>query len=305
MLTYTMPVTRTLAEALEAHFCEEYQQCWMLNEDWRTGEQELVGYFETPEAAATEFAALQGVFAELPALPPAVELADQDWKEAYKLHFKPWSDRGLHFVPLWEKENYVVPAGEAVIYLDPGMAFGTGNHETTRLCLRRLLDAREAWLGADGQLSLERDGRCVTRSVLDAGCGSGILAIGAAKLGFHPIHGFDNDPDSVVISGDNARLCEVDGQVSWQWAGLDEGLEGRTADLVMANILANVLLQYQAPLLQAVESGGWLVLSGILAKEVEDVAIAFAASAKTIWGVEVTPDLRREGDWADVCLARP
>ena len=174
------------------------------------------------------------------------------------------------------------------------MAFGTGNHETTRLCVRRLLDARDRWGAAN----------CATKSVIDAGCGSGILAISARKLGFAPVYGFDLDPDSVTISVDNAQLCAVEGQVEFLWHDLIEGLKGRTCDLLMANILANVLCAHSEVLLQSVKPGGVLILSGILAKEVEGVRVHFAAHAREIWGSCLMAESRVDGDWADVELRR-
>lgn len=289
-----VPITVIQADRLEGYFCEAYQEHWMLYENEKLKTHELRGYFASPEEAAAAFATLRAEFPDLPEGFEGKELEDKDWKEAYKLHFKPWSDRGLHFVPVWERESYELPAGDEIIYLDPGMAFGTGNHETTRLCLRRVLDAREAW------------GDSVkTRNVIDAGCGSGILAIAAVKLGFSPVFGFDNDPDSVQISLENATLCEVPGQVEFLWQGLEEGLADRTADLVLANILAPILMQYAELLVNAVKPGGRLALSGILAREIDEVQAHFNPVAKKLWGAYVTSDQRIDGEWADLLLERP
>ncbi len=297
MIEVRIPVDAAEAEALEAYFCEDYQEHWMLYEDEKRREHELRGFFDTREAAQSAFSALGE---ELPALrgrewTSAQPLADTDWKEAYKLHFRPWSDRGLHWVPVWEADNYPLPDGDCLIPLDPGMAFGTGNHETTRLCVRRLLDARDEW-GADSLAG---------RSVIDAGCGSGILALSARKLGFSPVEGFDIDPDSVAVSVDNARLCGIEDEVDFRWSGLEEGLAGRSADILMANILANILCDNADLLLGAVRPGGWLILSGILAREVDEVAAHFGARARAAWsGGAARRDSRRDGDWADVLLVR-
>src|SRR5690606_7317404 len=116
------------------------------------------------------------------------------------------------------------------------------------------IDARDAWGKA-----------VVEKTVLDAGCGSGILAIAAAKAGFGRIHGFDNDPDSVRISIENAELCDVAHQVDFAWKGIEEGLVDRSADLVLANILAPILMDHAEQLVRVVNPGGILALSGILA----------------------------------------
>lgn len=297
MIEIRLPISDTLAEELEALFCEDYQQAWMIDVHPATKIQQLCGYFESEEAAVAAHAELSGRLADLPAIRDTRELHDQDWKEAYKLHFKPWSERGLHWVPVWEREAYVLPEGDQIVYLDPGMAFGTGNHETTRLCVRRLLDARDDWAGSAQGIA--------GRTVIDAGCGSGILAISARKIGFDPVFGFDNDPDAVSISGDNAKLCELADVIEWRWADLNEGLCSRQADLLMANILAPILVSHRELLCAAMRPTGRLILSGILAAEVRGVHDAFAATIAAITGSEPPFDSRVDGDWADLLYTFP
>ncbi|NBD37100.1 MAG: methyltransferase, partial [Verrucomicrobia bacterium] len=192
---------------------------------------------------------------------------------------------------VWEKDRYELPPGEEIVYLDPGMAFGTGNHETTRLCVRRLLDARDDWVG-----------EAPRKSVIDAGCGSGILAISARKLGFREIFAFDNDPDSVRISLDNARLCSVENTIEFRWADLRAGLADRSVDLLLANILSPVLCAHAGLLIAALRPGGRLVLSGILDKEKHEVHGTFTE----VLGQPGHPlDSRTDGDWADLCYQLP
>jgi ribosomal protein L11 methyltransferase len=289
MIEIRIPIDIALAQRLEDLFCEEYQTFWMLHENWKTKEHQLRGYFESQENMSIELDRLRQQLPELGAPVETLELEDADWKEAYKLHFKPWTERGLHWVPVWERDNYPLPEGEQIVYLDPGMAFGTGNHETTRLCVRRLLDARDLWAGAQS-----------SKSVIDAGCGSGILAISAAKLGFGQLFGFDNDPDSVRISIENAQLCEVAGQIDFQWLDLQQALRERTGDLLLVNILANVLCDHAELLCASVNPGGELILSGILAREIPEVYDAFAAVMLQQTGHKPPMDSRTDGDWADL-----
>ena len=289
MIELRLPIDAGLAQQLEDHFCEDYQECWLLEENWKTGEQFLRGFFETQEDLSVSFAALRDQFSELSDDPSISELPDQDWKEAYKLHFKPWNERGLHWVPIWEKDTYSLPDGEEIVYLDPGMAFGTGNHETTRLCVRRLLDARDAWGASVPQ-----------KRVIDAGCGSGILAISARKLGFSDIFGFDNDPDSVRVSLDNEKLCGLQDAIVFRWADLKEGLAETAGDLLLVNILANILCDHAELLCRSVNSGGWLVLSGILAREVDEVHAVFEPMVAARTGSIPALDSRSDGDWADL-----
>ncbi len=289
MIELRLQIDPELAQRLEDHFCEDFQQCWMLEENWKTKDQFLRGFFESRAELDEAFTILRKDFPELPDEPQVSELQDRDWKEAYKLHFKPWNERGLHWVPVWERDSYELPDGEEIVFLDPGMAFGTGNHETTRLCVKRLLDARDEWGGAVSG-----------KKVIDAGCGSGILAISARKVGFDDVYGFDLDPDSVRISMDNEKLCELEGSIDFKWADLVEGLKDRKGDLLLVNILANILCEHAELLCKSVTPGGWLVLSGILAREVEEVHTVFAPVVEQFTGNLPAMDARIEGEWADL-----
>ena len=212
-------------------------------------------------------------------------LADADWKESYKVHFKAWQFGSLHWVPVWEQASFRLPAGDQVLWLDPGMAFGTGNHETTRLVVERLVKLAEV-RGTNGR-------------VIDAGCGSGILALSAVKLGYHDIVAFDNDSLSVDVSKENAMMNDLAGRVDFFVEDLVSGLAGRKAELVLANIQSDVLMLFKTQLLGAVAPDGVLVLSGILAQELAQVREAFAAAAPE-WAV----DSRVMGEWSDLVLTR-
>src|SRR5690606_39178015 len=127
-------------------------------------------------------------------------------------------------------------------WLDPGMAFGTGNHETTRLCCERLA-LYAARCGNAGR-------------VIDAGCGSGILALSAAKLGFGGVAGFDNDAEAIRVSRENAELNGLAGKVDFYVGDLITGLAGRQAELVLANIQSDVLIRFVEELCRTVAPGG-------------------------------------------------
>lgn len=293
MIQLTTEIPEELAPDLDAHFCELEHSPWSIQEDRLKRKTSLCGYFDTEAAARNAFDELLLAFPQMPGHPSVTVIEDKDWKEAYKEHFKPWSAGNLHWVPTWERDVYPVPQGETAIYLDPGMAFGTGNHETTRLCAWRLVELSEVH-------GPERAGR----SVIDAGCGSGILAISAAALGFSPVEGFDIDPDSVEIAQENAVVNNVAGAVHFYQGDLVAGLQGKGAHVVMANILANVLVDHRDLLLDAVLPGGALILSGILATEVDAVREAFTAGARERWTDLSHVDSRKDGEWADVMLER-
>lgn len=182
-------------------------------------------------------------------------VAEQDWVRTTQAQFAPIriAER-LWIVPSWCQP---VDAGAVNLTLDPGLAFGTGSHPTTRLCLEWLV--RELARGD---------------SVLDYGCGSGILAIAAAKLGAGRVVGTDVDPQAIRASQANAMANDVAATFLLP-DRLPAGLPGRF-DIVVANILANPL-RLLAPVLAAwARPGGRVVLSGVLKEQAEDVAAAYA-----------------------------
>ncbi len=266
-------------------FESEGMEHWNLYENFDDKGYWVQGVFETASearAGKAEFESKIQIESEL----ELGELEDKDWKESYKDHFKPWAIGHLHWAPIWLKGEYPLPSGDEAVWLDPGMAFGTGNHATTRLCVEQLISFRDS---QDEIGSLR---------VLDAGCGSGILAISAAKLGFERIEGFDIDEDAVRIAEENAELNEVE-SIQFSICGLEEGLSGEKADCLLANILANVLTAHSDLLIDAVSPGGWLILSGILGTEVEQVAAHFRNCGE--WSSVKTDTL---DEWASVACVK-
>ena len=212
---------------------------------------------DAPRAAAALAAAGRIVGLEL--APETGTIPDEDWKLSYRKHFKTEviSPR-LVVRPPWEA---VTPEpGQKVLTLDPGIAFGTGQHPTTRACL----DAIDA-LAVEG----------TDRSFLDVGCGSGILSIAAALEGFRDVHGFDNDPDAVRNANENAEANGLgalfsDGDLSVPGVAA-------SADVVAANVLAPVLVRFAREVGALVNPGGRLILSGILDEQYDEVRAAYAA----------------------------
>ncbi len=273
--------------AIEDLLAEREEQHLMVLEDKPSARAWLTGYFDTKDqahAAWQEFRALLDT-SWLMAEPTVNELADKNWKESYKEHFKAWKFGRLHWVPVWERDVFQLPQGEEVLWLDPGMAFGTGNHETTRLVVERLVSL----CGEHGP-----KGR-----VIDAGCGSGILALSAAKLGYQNIAAFDNDPLAVDVSKENAELNGLTGRIEFYVGDLVTGLAGRQADVLLANIQADVLMKFARELLGALSPAGVLILSGILASEQAQVRALFE-SMPGDWST----DSRVLGEWSDLVVVR-
>ena len=213
-------------------------------------------------------------------------IPDEDWKFAYRRHFKIEEiGRRLVTVPAWEK----VPEGNRLpIVLDPGMAFGTGKHETTRACLEYI----DELLSAEGA-------NASSVSFLDMGCGSGILSIAASKLGCREVKGFDVDQEAVDASLENAEKNGV--AVEYVKFALGRAAKGgesapQAYDLVAANILGPLLIRFADEIVPYV--GGKLIISGILSEFYPEVLAAYSArglkevSRKTI------------GEWTTGLLTR-
>jgi ribosomal protein L11 methyltransferase len=183
-------------------------------------------------------------------------VADEGWEGLARLAWQPFAILD----DLWVYPNdREAPAGRLAIHLDPGLAFGTGTHPTTRLCLQ--------WL----YRSLK--GRKTAKTtVLDFGCGSGILAIAALRLGAAHALGIDVDPLALESARQNARRNGVGDRMHTRFPPL---LADERFDLVVANILAEPLIAHKAILCQALAVGGRLALSGILEDQVERVRAAF------------------------------
>lgn len=279
------------ADAADDLLLEQARENWSVLEDAIAKRAWLVGICADEAEARTQWRALAPllVAAEISVVgePQFRALPEADWRDSYKAHFKAWHFGRLHWVPVWERATFALPPDDAVLWLDPGLAFGTGNHETTRLCVERLVTLAEEH-GTAG------------RRVIDAGCGSGILALSAALLGFRDVVGFDNDPEAVRVSEENAALNGLTGRGQFFAGDLVSGLAGREAEIVLANIQADVLMRFARELVAAVAPGGALVLSGILAAENAHVRAAFETAAPG-WPINA----RTMGEWSDVVLRRP
>jgi len=189
-------------------------------------------------------------------------LKKEDWAEAWKKHFKVQHvTKRVVIKPTWLK--YKKKNGEVVVELDPGMSFGTGKHATTRFCLKML--------DRVSKLS-KRTGM----SILDAGCGSGILSIAAVKLGFHPVMAFDIDPESVIIAKENLALNELSSRNAKIYeAELSELKPKIKYDVITANIISGVLIQNREKLSSMLKPDGYLILAGILKTDYRELRKSF------------------------------
>lgn len=226
-------------------------------------------YFSADMDPAPKMAELESYLAGLAARQPGLAISaptltpvrTEDWSTSWKVHFKPIRvGTRLLIVPTWEDAASL--PGDLVLRIDPGMAFGTGGHETTRLCLE-LLEK----IMADGSIGL-------ASSLLDLGTGSGILAMAASLLGAGRILALDIDPEAVEVARENLALNEMAEKVECGTTPL-ESLEERF-DVILANILAEELVRLAPALAACLNPGGALILSGILAEKEEFVRQGFS-----------------------------
>jgi ribosomal protein L11 methyltransferase len=216
-------------------------------------------------AAAEKLSSLQDIWQEMGIEVDDIEtfsIKKEDWAEVWKKYFDiiTISER-LVIKPSWLE--YAATPEQVIVEIDPGMSFGTGQHATTSFCLRmidRLADDPEV------------------NSLLDAGCGSGILSIAAAKLGYLPIHAFDIDPDAVKIAHENLADNAINNNiVDPVTVPIDQfNADGTlTYDLVVANILGHILVTNREKIFNMVKPGGYLILAGILSTEFKQMTGVF------------------------------
>jgi ribosomal protein L11 methyltransferase len=228
--------------------------------DFETGSVTCMVFLEKPPPSCAKLTQIMEE-AGLESVPKWLTLSrvrKEDWAESWKRHFKPFTvGKALLVKPSWSRRK---PArGQAIVVIDPGLSFGTGQHPTTRFCLEQLAAARNP------------DWR---QSLLDVGTGSGILVIAAAKLGYTPARAFDFDPVAVRVAKENARKNRV--RIGIRRADITKIPVGSTKyDVVCANLTADLLESCAAKLKQIVKPGGLLVLAGLLRSQAEGVRDGF------------------------------
>lgn len=244
---------------------------------WETDLWELKrGFLEFLPVLAESFGAGPEAFDS------ATEITDSGWAEKWKEHFRARKiGRRLVVKPSWEE--YPGDGGEVVLTIDPGQAFGTGTHETTRMCLRFV----------EGAFDL---GPASPRTVLDIGTGTGILGIAAALLGAERVLGVDTDPVAVEVAARNAQLNGVGTAFRAEGTTL-AAIEGEF-DLVIGNLIAEILVDLCPALVARCAPGGRMVLSGILTEKSGWVVEEFVGHGATL--VEEATD----GEWSALLLRR-
>ena len=203
---------------------------------------------------------------------------DSGWRDKWKEYFKPAKvGKTIVVKPTWE--DYEAKPGEKVLEIDPGMAFGTGTHETTSLCIKLMED----YIKPGGK-------------VLDVGCGSGILSIAGALLGAGEVLGIEIDPVAVNISRENIELNHVEKIARAQYGDLTKGVDFR-ADVVVANLMADLVMLLSRDVASHMLPGAVYISSGILDEKVEKVVDAIKEQGFRIL------EVRQDGMWCAVAAA--
>ena len=259
--------------------------------EMQNAEPKVTVYLEDDEEGRRKLAALQGAVEELKkdaaagAYGENVDLGpltvdvyvedDSEWKDNWKEFFKPKKvGKRIVVKPTWY--DYEKEEGDLVIEIDPGMAFGTGTHETTSLCLRLMEDYMQ-----DGD------------KVLDVGCGSGILAIAGALLGSPEVLGVEIDPVAVEIAQENLKLNGVTGVARAQYGDLTKGIDFK-AEIVVANLMADLVMMLSADVAKHILPGGKYISSGILVEKRDQVAAVIRDCGFDIM------EIREDGMWCAI-----
>jgi ribosomal protein L11 methyltransferase len=273
----TVEVAREFSEAVANFLVESGApgiQC-----DEHDSEVSLIAYFAVPPPleGLRRFCADIGAPLRETAIRTR-EAADEDWAQNWKLHFRPQCvGNRLYVCPPWDT---VPPPGRVEIVIDPGMAFGTGQHASTRGCLTLI----------EWALAFSPIGRA-----LDVGTGSGVLAIALAKLGVREVWAIDKDPQALPIARGNAVHNGVEPHL--RFASSVFGLPGRF-DLIVANLFAMVLELLAQRLVSLLAARGILICSGLLSGEEQRVRSRYEA-----WGLEVRKGYEEDG-WMSLALQR-
>ena len=209
-----------------------------------------------------------------------IGVSEEDWANSWKTYYKPIKTDGrIVIVPQWEK--YQEEADDIIVKMDPGMAFGTGTHETTRLVINLL------------EKYTKKDDR-----VLDVGCGSGILAICAAKLGASLCRAYDIDPMAVRVAKENVIINEVSERVSCAKSDLLKHVDSSDGkyDIVCANIVADIIIRMAPDVGTYIADDGVLLASGIISERAADVVSALEGN-----GLKVV-ERAEENGWCALAL---
>lgn len=292
-LRITITASETISDPIADFICEQTGGVEQIPVTAAGGAQEqIVGYLENGPAIPEKLKKITEYLAELACLAPGEAkthleteiIPDEDWNKTWKEQFKPLPiTPHLVIKPTWEA--YQPGPGEKVIEMDPGMAFGTGHHASTKLALEFIE-------------TLFHDTKNPPKTVLDVGTGTGILAMAAALFGAQEVVAIDNDPEAVVVAEENIQRNGLTPIVTANGVDLKE--ISRQFDLVIANIIHDTLIELAASLAEHLTQNGKLIMAGILiGPQTDNIRAAYnALGLKHL-------ETRSEGEWSALLFTRP
>ncbi|MFA7348681.1 MAG: 50S ribosomal protein L11 methyltransferase [Desulfurivibrionaceae bacterium] len=292
-LKITITASETISDPIADFICQQTGGVEQIPVAAANAAQEqIVGYLENGPQAPEMLKKIRAYLAELADLTPGEGqtrleteiIPDEDWNKTWKERFKPLPITAhLVIKPTWE--SYQPAPGEKVIEMDPGMAFGTGHHASTKLALEFVE-------------SLFHTKETPPKTVLDVGTGTGILAMAAALFGAQEVLAIDNDPEAVVVAAENILRNGLQPTITASGVALEE--IPRQFDLVIANIIHDTLIELAAPLAAHLAPDGRLIMAGILTgPQTDNIRAAYNAL-----GLK-HQETRSEGEWSALLFSRP
>ncbi len=290
MASHDADALADVCAALDVLGIQQDDATTMSGRDLSPGRERVTLYCD-PTVAEDVGAELRGLLEQLETPADALrrlEIAAEDWNATWKVHFRALDiGRRLRVEPPWDRH----PAGDRVVLvIDPGMAFGTGSHETTRMAAALLEDAIDRARDAGRDLA--------AMTMIDVGTGSGLLAMAAVRLGLASAVGVDNDAVAIESARENLEHNDLVGQVELLVAERPAELAAGTYDIVVANIISSVLLALRADLVARLATDGVLLLSGVLVRERDVFIEAFLGS-----DLELVAE-RDLGEWKGFAVRR-
>jgi len=227
--------------------------------DINTGDILITGYIEADDDINSKIIELENHLNALSVFGIEIKsknlninyVEDDNWADAWKKYFKPFSIGRFVIKPTWEE--YDAKGDELILELDPGMAFGTGQHPTTQLCMEALADYIKP-----------------EYTLIDAGCGSGILCIAASKMGFKKAYAFDIETNAISIANENFERLGIKEKINCYKDSSPINIPEK-ADLILANIIANVIKNMAEDLTSKLKDNGCLIASGIIENRYEEI----------------------------------
>ncbi len=294
MIKFTSIIDESIIQTLDSFLLENTMQECTIEHLIENGQYVLCGYFEDENHGQKIFSAIKKEFSSVKDW-LREELHETDWANEYKKYCKPLVFNEFSWVPIWMKNDFQPTKKTEIIYIDSSSAFGTGMHETTRLCAKAL----ETFL-----MMYKKNSDLCVKKCMDVGCGTGILGISALKVGLQSAVFIDNDEQAINVCQNNVISNDINpGRVEYIHSDLRIGLLGRQGDLVFVNILANVLMDNADLIASSVRSGGLLCLSGILLEEMDDVRQVFKQSFNKLWDSSLE-NYAKSGQWGVLMFGR-